>query len=381
MFKVKEVEVFSYDTIRTGLEAYFKTLILSIPLIIIPFGFLLYFNLAGWVALNIYDREQVKFFSRESLSVGWNVVWRYYAFILPLLPLSIIPVYVGDIMGFSPYIWGTLLVITLLSSCVIAEGWAVERVGFIRYQADADSAVNQMQYGRLSIKNVLKASAVFFKEYWVILLPATMLTSGIAEAIVRSYGLPIGGTPEDLKEHLVWMSELLISMVGYAILEGMVVLLALSKDSQQQRIRLPEIIERLLPKLPVVLIVAAISAILIGLGILLLIPGIIALFWLFFVIQVAVAEEKQGVIDILKRSKALVRGQFWRIIALLLVMISPYLAALIIGEVAGVKVLLYSGIYSVFIDYALALLMAVIGAVITTFAYLELTTDKEQAVD
>ena len=126
MLKIKDIELISRDTLTVGLSAYLQIFIINFLVAITVVGILLTINVAGWVALRILG-SPAKLLSRESLSVGWSVTWRYYILALPLFALVLAILYLIGPSN-SPGLWLICLVtLTLLCGSVVT-GWSIKRV-------------------------------------------------------------------------------------------------------------------------------------------------------------------------------------------------------------------------------------------------------------
>ncbi len=394
MLKIKEVEVFSYDTVRTGFEAYFKTFFLSIPLLAVPIGFLVYFNLAGWVATGIYggERESPKFFSQENFVVGWGVTWRYYIFVLPFLLLSILSLFLDQVISIPKYIDAIMFIAILLSSSILATGWSVGRVAIVRRRARELDGGDQRHATPNIVKSVVDDSWTFFKKYWPKLLVSAVVTYGAFRAITI-FMIPetfFSTKNDDIVPLLLdWMIErigpaTLIPTIGASILGGIIMQVAI-KDAKGESITFLDAIKKLLPKLPIILIVGLLSEVLAGMGlILLVVPGIIISIWFCFVVPIVVAEEIKGVINIFRRSKYLIKGYFWQVILLLLFSLIVGFVLTVVSDsinmIPGVKIL-ESGVASQIRSYIESIAMALVSSLFVTFAYLKLAGNSQELVE
>lgn len=357
MLKFKHIDILSRKTIKTGLFIYIKLFVLSIPLIIPP-GFLLQFNLMGWLARRAYGEGQVKFFSIESLSVGWQVMWRYFTLLIPALAyLFIGAAYISDISGlfmsenfgfFEYVVIASLLSATLLLT-ILAIGWAIERVGFIRLHSEQHRAERM---SRLQVGHVIRNSLNFAKDGWFSLILMTLATSVITEGFVSAYGLPPSTLAKDIQEEIILLFQSWFSMTGGLLLLALVSrYIAVEPSSNSQARNVLDIIKQIKPRLRIVLPVVFLIPLIILLGIYLVIPGFVALIWFFFAVQISVLEEQPGVIAVFKRSKALATGRAKGIAALLLVTMTPYLIFVIIDALSGGVILRSGTLHSAAMNY------------------------------
>ncbi|MCL6472605.1 MAG: hypothetical protein K6T91_07295 [Firmicutes bacterium] len=134
MLKIKEVEVFSWNTLVVGFMIWIKTAPINIVLSIIPLGFILTFNIMGYIT-NTYYKQPVKFFSMECFRVGIKVYFRYLIFFLLALVIAIAMSYITVALGLPDMIWAGLFILVLLLSIFLGHGWAVKRVGLLMQEA------------------------------------------------------------------------------------------------------------------------------------------------------------------------------------------------------------------------------------------------------
>jgi len=129
---------------------------------------------------------------------------------------------------------------------------------------------------------------------------------------------------------------------------------------------------------------ALLSAIAIGLGmVLLIVPGIIL--YIMLVVSVpAMLEENAGVIESMKRSRALTKGSRWRVFLLLLIFVIAYMVASgLVGAVVGVATTPESignmSWAAWAVSAVLATIVSLVAAALVASLYIELRTIKEGA--
>ena len=140
-----------------------------------------------------------------------------------------------------------------------------------------------------------------------------------------------------------------------------------------------ECIGRGLPLLFPVFGVAIVVSFIIGIGLLLLVvPGIIAMIYLWVAIPVAVVE-RPGVFDCLPRSSALTKGNRWKIFGLALTMIAIYLGMSVIVGVALFSMLGTAAETTVLlvVQWAVAAFISLLWSVMIAVSYHDLRVALE----
>lgn len=212
------------------------------------------------------------------------------------------------------------------------------------------------------------------------LLRVVLITVGITEAIVLLHSLLFLASLEKILDtaldkplyFFVLLGSLLlrpiIQTLGIVMLDGVTVKLALA-DIRKEQTGLKQLFMQLLPRLPRILMAFLLSVILIGLGLFFfIIPGIIAMVWLYLVVQVLAVEDQPTLFDVFSRSRKLVEGYFWEILAILLVVFLPFstLSYLLFAVSGSPETLGY------WLNYFLAIAADLLGAIIGASIYLEL---------
>jgi len=381
MLKIKEVDVFSLDTIKTGLRVYFTTFFFSIPLAIIPLGIFAYFNMVGWVAADDRKIAKPKFLSPESLAIGWSIEWRFWLLISPVATILIILLF-GDVVHISDGLKVALFVVILLSSCVLATGWSVERVANIRQQMAKEPENSAIARKRI-VKSVILSSWDFFKRHWVKLLLLTALTYGLAKAIT------VHAFPEDIisdTNQSFWIllqsdlyknigPSVLVMSLGGAVLKSVVVQ-AIINDKQSGGSRFIDAFKHIIRKLPLIITLTLLYSIIVGIGLILIVPGAAAVIWFVFIIPIVIVENKRHILTVFKRSIELVHGHFWQLTALALPLFVPLLAVVALEPVSNIPSAPSVGF---FIAEEVSIAAGVLFSYLfSTFAYLRLTEINTQ---
>ncbi|HZD60124.1 MAG TPA: hypothetical protein VE439_06680 [Anaerolineae bacterium] len=225
------------------------------------------------------------------------------------------------------------------------------------------------------IASVFRSAYGFFRKYWITLILALMLTVGTTEALFGSR-YPVVVIISGKNDYVLTLLRLIILLAGVGMFEGITVRLAL-REVQGDNTSLLRIVRQLLLRLPLIIIVELLSMILVFAGVLALaIPGIIAIVWFILVVQVAATEEQRGIINIFRRSRALVKGRFWQVLGSMLIVITPFAVAYhIIGSA-----ILEGGIVYGWENYGISI-VPVVGhlfiAIVGAFVYLELSVSKK----
>jgi len=184
------------------------------------------------------------------------------------------------------------------------------------------------------VKPVLRMSIVFFKKYWISLSLAAVIITGIPELLFSwAVGDVVPLVPDpDFPDTLslpsaVFMLKNIVSLIPMTLLEAIIVLMVFN-DIRHEQTSLLNTIKDVLPILPKVLLVGLLSGIAIFVGLeLLVIPGVLAGYWLYLVVPIAVVEKDLSIGAVFKRSRALVRGYFWQIGGIVIsIMIPPIIA-------------------------------------------------------
>lgn len=142
---------------------------------------------------------------------------------------------------------------------------------------------------------------------------------------------------------------------------------------------LGEIVSRGLAAFFPVLVIAIAASLLMAIGFaLLIVPGILVVV-VFAVTVPAYVVEKPGIVGSFKRSMALTKGNRWRVLGILLVLIVIFtLLGLVAGTLAGVAAFLGSGLSLVLIvNYVVSALLSAVLAVSVAVLYHDLRIAKE----
>jgi hypothetical protein len=171
---------------------------------------------------------------------------------------------------------------------------------------------------KLSLPAVVRDAAAAYRRHWKVLLLtalALFLPLGLLEALSEEFQELDAESGLELAEAIaILLSAGIGATVGEVFYTG-VVAAAVTSHRSGVRHELSEIV-RHLPLLRL-LAVDILFALLVGVGlVLLVVPGVIAFTW-FALAPAAVEIEGRGVRDAFRRSRALVRGNFWRVLALL----------------------------------------------------------------
>lgn len=169
----------------------------------------------------------------------------------------------------------------------------------------------------LAVGAIARDIASVYRAHWAFLIPAAMvvlLPQSLADALLG--GLEIEGVPSfrDVATLAAIPLTLAVNLFGQAVYAG---LTAAAVIDWRARMPLPSLsaLVRSLPIGGLILLDLLLTAgIAIGL-LLLLVPGLV--FTAYFGISPAVMKiERRGVIDSMRRSAQIVRGNFWRVLAL-----------------------------------------------------------------
>jgi cation transporter-like permease len=200
-------------------------------------------------------------------------------------------------------------------------------------------------------------------------MPSILVDQGNSSSLLSSRAIPLlKGT---------------VGMIPITLLQAIIVLMVFN-DMQSGRTSLLSAVREALPTLPKAIVIGLLSGIAVFIGNeLLVIPGILAEFWLFLVIPIAVVEKDLSLGGVFKRSRTLVRGYFWPIVGITVVTMVPFMIAGIIGELytggivfgtpshikLGWPILIFSVLNSLFFSIAVA------------FVYLRLANSNESIIE
>ena len=170
-------------------------------------------------------------------------------------------------------------------------------------------------------KDILK----MIRRHWVAVPLVTLLTLGVTSFI--------GGSSSYLTPSLVnrtgyilFTIRTIMGLLGGVFFEGIMVQVA-CLDARKERQDHGKIIRRIVSRLPKLFLIALIGDLIILAGaVLLIVPGIIFTVWYMLIIPVAVLEESRRIPSVFHRSKALVKGHFWQVLAIIGVIILPFVA-------------------------------------------------------
>ncbi len=234
---------------------------------------------------------------------------------------------------------------------------------------------------------------IYWKDYLLFQIVAGLITSipvaVIAAGFVSSnwsklseiVNLPAHSSPEkywDLIKGFV-TDPWIIAFVVIALLLGSLMNLAFSKYVWQRlnkdAINIPDTLRYGLTSLPSYLLVslATVFAVILG-SVLFIIPGFVVAIWFSMFTLVFVAEGKRG-IEVLKRSKELVKGYFWPLVGRFIVL---GIATGIIGDIT--QRLASTGgtagsIFSV-LDMVVSMILTIIGVLYVYLMYRDLVEIK-----
>ena len=171
---------------------------------------------------------------------------------------------------------------------------------------------------KLSLPAVLRDAGVAYRRHWSVLLLtalALFVPLGFLEAVSEEFQELDAESGLQLAEAIaILFTAGAGATLGEVFYTGVVAAAVTSHRSGVRR-ELSEVV-RHLPFLRL-LAVDILFALLVGVGlILLIVPGVIAFTW-FSLAPAAVEIEGRGVRDAFRRSRELVRGNFWRVLALL----------------------------------------------------------------
>ena len=194
------------------------------------------------------------------------------------------------------------------------------------------SNTDQAALYRFTVGGVLGATfGVLFRNLGGFVILAVLINLGIyliegaIGADTSEPGMPAAG------------ADLLLNLVGYSFLSALVSF-GTYRDLRGDRAPLGQVVSRgfrvLLPVIGVSIVVTI--AYLVGFF-LLIVPGIVAIVWLWVAVPAAVVE-RPGVFGAIRRSLELTKGERWRIFGLLVLFVASLLILMLVGGVYGMVV-------------------------------------------
>jgi uncharacterized membrane protein (DUF485 family) len=193
----------------------------------------------------------------------------------------------------------------------------------------------------LMVKDTASGNRAIFTSpyYWGVVLAAWLCGALLQATLVRSAILDLSGRPADIGASLLAALKLILPLIGLTVL----------------------------------------SAIVRGVGfVLLIVPGIIVYIMLVVSVPVLV-EERLGVVDSMARSQELTKGSRWRILGLLLIFLLFYILLAATLDFAASRIGSQAVIGQVLADGVVGTINALLVATMTASLYVELRTVKEGA--
>lgn len=226
------------------------------------------------------------------------------------------------------------------------------------------------------VATVLARSFSFFRTYWPKLLLIALLTEGITDLLVGS-PLPIMSGSLKRLGLGAGLVSVIISSLGIFLLQAFMARL-IFEHAQGERLYFREALGRVVPRLFRAFGADLFAGIITVAGLVLfIIPGVIAGFWFFLVVQVAVNERRQGISKVLGRSRQLVKGHFLQIVGTMLVVTLP-----LIVLNAAIRYfdgsLMHPNMPSGWAAYGIGIISSLFSAIVPAFIYNELAQRLEQ---
>lgn len=232
--------------------------------------------------------------------------------------------------------------------------------------------------GSFQIGAVISSSfRVLFRNLFSFLIAGVILSIPLGAVLI------LAGIAEDPNTNLV----LTVAAVIVGVLTYLLIIAALTygtyQDLSGRKAGFGEIVGRALASLPLAIGVALLLWIILTIGfVALLVPGIF-LMCMFYVALPLVVVERPGVMDSMRRSAELTKGNRWKIFVLLIVAyVVSMLLEFLVGFVIGVGGAIVGGAGLGNIVAALATIIAQVfsltwGSVLVAMAYFELRRVKE----
>jgi len=242
------------------------------------------------------------------------------------------------------------------------------------------------------VLSILKSTIAFFRKYWVSLILAAVIITGLPELLFSwAVGDVVPLVPDpDFPDTLslpsaVFMLKNIVSIIPMTLLEAIIVLMVFN-DIRHEQISLLNTIKNVLPILPKALLVGLLSGIAIFVGLeLLVIPGVLAGYWLYLVVPVAVVEKDLSFGAVFKRSRALVRGYFWQIVGIVTSIMIPLIIAIIIVSpmipIVGTSTDTPSHVALAWPNIFFGVLANLFYSIAVVFVYLRLAGSKQSTLE
>lgn len=194
----------------------------------------------------------------------------------------------------------------------------------------------------------------WYGRTWALVIPIAYVVTAVF-ALGQVYAVENFSKDDLLQAMVLGGVGLVVYFGANMVMQGAFILAAARAHDDQSMPTIGGIISQALPLLGVLVLAALLeTAIVIGGLILLVVPGIIFAIYLSFV-GIAVVLERRGVKDALSRSWDLVRGNWWRMFGLVLLMA-------IIGGIATLVLTFVLRIFTPDDGYLAALVGAIPGA-------------------
>lgn len=225
------------------------------------------------------------------------------------------------------------------------------------------------------IASIFRDALRFFLQHWIALVLTALLTVGVTEALFGTNGTLVP-MPADRGLYPYSLLQLIVLMTGTIVLHSITTQFAV-KDAQAKDIKLLDIAFRLLMRLPILLTVGLLSFGIVVVGLMLLVvPGVVVMVWLFAVIPVAAIEENYGILASLRRSRDLVKGHFWLVLGVVMITVLPLSA---ISYYARAMSLSDTYRYE-WIDWGIVVLSRLYASIVGAQTYLKLASVREENI-
>ncbi len=220
----------------------------------------------------------------------------------------------------------------------------------------------------LGIDDVIRRAWDLYRSYWRHLVPvagAVYIVVALASALLlRSIGQ--GGA----------IVSLALTVAGFYLVQGPATVAVVDVLDGRADMSVGETIARGLRAWRVLLPAALVAGALVAIGFLLIVPGLILLTLWIAVGSVAVMEDRAGALDVLGRSRALVRGHGWQVF---MIIIAVLLLGVLVGLILAAPLSLFGfapGTVQLISQLVTAVLIVPFSAIAWVLVYLALRESK-----
>lgn len=231
----------------------------------------------------------------------------------------------------------------------------------------------------LSISDIIsKGLSILFKRYFAFIIPFFILS--LIEwsiSVILSALLHIQSRYPALTGILTFggLVSFILTLIFHALSTGIVTQMA-ADEFLGQETSLRKSFDAALGVILSLIVAVIIVNIVIGIGFILIIPGII--FWVWFCLtSTVIVLERKGAFEAISRSKELVNGNWFHTFFVLIVtIIVIFIASLIGGAISGIFAFLLPRFLAILVERLISSFISPISAVILTVLYFDLSARK-----